>query len=56
MFQILVESEKANKNGLFKRAKVNLCDLAGSEKFDTAMEGAHLDEMKNINKSLSTLG
>jgi kinesin family protein 3/17 len=51
-----VEFDKANKKGVFKRAKINLCDLAGSEKFDSLMQNAHLKEMTNINRSLSTLG
>jgi hypothetical protein len=56
VFQILVEYERANSKGAFKRAKINLCDLAGSEKFDSMMENSHLAEMTNINRSLSTLG
>ena len=56
IFQLLIEYEKANSKGSLKRAKINLCDLAGSEKFDSLMEGMHLREMTNINQSLSTLG
>ena len=38
--------------------KVNLCDLAGSEKINKAekMEQDHFEELKNINLSLTTLG
>ena len=56
IFQLLIEYEKANSKGALKRAKINLCDLAGSEKFDSLMEGTHIREMTNINQSLSTLG
>lgn len=40
------------------RSKLNLCDLAGSEKIDKfeEMEAGHLSELKNINISLTTLG
>ena len=40
------------------RSKLNLCDLAGSEKIDKQeeMEVHHLSELKNINLSLTTLG
>jgi len=58
IFQILVEGDKANKRGALKRAKLNLCDLAGSEKFDKEgrMIKDHIQEMSNINKSLTILG
>lgn len=38
--------------------KINLCDLAGSEKIHKgeAMTGEHFEELKNINLSLTTLG
>lgn len=41
-----------------QRMKINLCDLAGSEKIHKGetMTGAHFEEMKNINLSLTTLG
>jgi Kinesin motor domain len=43
-----------------KRAKLNLCDLAGSEKIhmeDDIMQNlTHLNELKTINLSLTTLG
>jgi hypothetical protein len=32
IFQVLIESSKADETGSFKKSKVNLCDLAGSEK------------------------
>ena len=58
IFQLLIEGDKANKRGALKRAKMNLCDLAGSEKFDKEgrMLKDHIQEMNNINKSLTTLG
>jgi hypothetical protein len=58
IFQLLVESDKANKRGVIKRAKLNLCDLAGSEKFDKdgKMIKDHIQEMSSINKSLTILG
>lgn len=38
--------------------KLNLCDLAGSEKINKSerMENDHFEELKNINLSLTTLG
>lgn len=41
-----------------KKSKINLCDLAGSEKINknTVMDRAHFLELKNINLSLTTLG
>lgn len=58
IFQLLVEGDKANKRGVLKRAKLNLCDLAGSEKFDKEglMIKDHIQEMNSINKSLTILG
>ncbi len=58
IFQILLESDIANRHGNLKRAKLNLCDLAGSEKYDKEgqMISSHISEMTNINKSLTTLG
>jgi len=47
------------KKGTFKRTKLNLCDLAGNEKLEKEndmKEKDHLNEMININLSLSTLG
>ena len=58
IFQLKLEGEKANKKGMLKRAKLNLCDLAGSEKFDKEgeMTKPHIAEMGSINTSLTTLG
>lgn len=42
-----------------RRAKLNLCDLAGSEKMnkdEQRMDSQHLLELKTINLSLSSLG
>jgi hypothetical protein len=43
---------------MLKRAKLNLGDLAGSEKIflDEFPSAQHLNELKNINLSLTTLG
>jgi len=44
---------------MLKRAKLNLCDLAGSEKIidkTEKMTKAHFTELKTINLSLTTLG
>lgn len=44
---------------MLKRAKLNLCDLAGSEKIINKEENitkAHFMELKTINLSLTTLG
>lgn len=40
------------------RSKLNLCDLAGSEKLNKReeIETGHMSELKNINLSLTTLG
>lgn len=32
IFQLLIENNKPDARGFIKRAKLNLCDLAGSEK------------------------
>jgi hypothetical protein len=58
ILQVQIETDKTNKKGNLKRAKLNLCDLAGSEKFDKSVEMTkhHLDEMNTINLSLTTLG
>jgi hypothetical protein len=54
----MLESDKANRKGLLKKAKLNLCDLAGSEKYDKSgqMNSAHINELKTINLSLTNLG
>lgn len=43
---------------MLMRGKLNLCDLAGSEKIhkDDSMGAQHLLELKTINMSLSCLG
>jgi len=58
IFQLSVESTKADSKGRLQKAKLNLCDLAGSEKIKKSgdVKGSHLDELKNINLSLTTLG
>jgi hypothetical protein len=40
------------------KSKLNMCDLAGSEKLNKqeTIEVGHLTELKNINLSLTTLG
>jgi hypothetical protein len=56
----LVEADKPDSRGMLKRAKLNLCDLAGSEKIHIGDNGVqsqiHFNEMKTINLSLTTLG
>lgn len=59
VLQLLVESDQADKRGFFMRAKLNLCDLAGSEKIhglDDVQTSVHMNELKTINLSLTTLG
>ena len=53
-----METDTVDKRGMLKRAKLNLCDLAGSEKINKEenMESRHLLELKTINLSLTTLG
>jgi len=47
-----------DSRGMLKRAKLNLCDLAGSEKInkEEEMTSKHFLELKTINLSLTTLG
>ncbi|CAG9314172.1 unnamed protein product [Blepharisma stoltei] len=54
IFQLYV----INKKGGFRRSKLSFCDLAGCERYDKEyeMNNGHINELKNINKSLSTLG
>jgi kinesin family protein 5 len=53
----LLVTQKDEKTGRNKRGKVFLVDLAGSEKVSkTGATGARLEEAKNINRSLTTLG
>ncbi|DBA02146.1 TPA: hypothetical protein N0F65_004781 [Lagenidium giganteum] len=58
--QFIVTSERALPNGdrLIRKSRLNVVDLAGSEKWNTdvSMEDAHSQELKNINASLSALG
>ena len=58
LFQFLIEMDHVDENGMLKRAKLNLGDLAGSEKInkDDEMAAKHLLELRNINLSLTTLG
>ena len=51
IFQFLLESEKVDNNGMIKRSKLNLGDLAGSEKIDKEedLKSNHLVELKSIN-------
>ena len=58
IFQMLIESDKANKHGVLRKAKINFCDLAGSEKYDKegVMAMEHIKELTQINKSLTVLG
>ena len=57
VFQIFLEIEEKAKGRVIK-SKVNLCDLAGSEKIylEEKFGERHLQEHKSINLSLSTLG
>ena len=71
IFQVLIEYDKVDENGMIRKAKLNLCDLAGSEKLlsdetdlylsvdnerKLSQQKAHFIELKNINLSLTTLG
>ena len=58
IFQLLVESNRPDHRGRLLRGKLNLCDLAGSEKIckQESMGPQHLLELKTINLSLSSLG
>ena len=58
IFQLLVESNSPNLRGFLLRGKLNLCDLAGSEKIckEEHIGTQHLLELKTINLSLSSLG
>lgn len=56
---MLIESNKPDSKGYLKKAKINLCDLAGSEKINGSEEiqsDLHMSELKTINLSLTTLG
>lgn len=56
VFTIVLESEDID--GKVLKCKINLCDLAGSEKIFTEekLGEKHMEEHKSINLSLSTLG
>lgn len=59
IFQLLVETDQVDKRGMLKRAKLNLWDLAGSEKIinkEEVISKSHFLELKTINLSLTTLG
>ena len=58
IFQILLESVSSERDGYIKRSKINLGDLAGSEKInkEEQLQNQHMKELKNINLSLTTLG
>ena len=58
LFQILIETDQVDAKGMLKRSKLNLGDLAGSEKVnkDEEMQAKHMLELRNINLSLTTLG
>lgn len=53
-----MESDTADERGMLFRGKLNLCDLAGSEKIhkDDQMGAQQFLELKTINLSLSSLG
>jgi len=55
IFQLLITNSKGEHT---RRAKLNLCDLAGSEKVSSkiAISMKHLAELRSINLSLTTLG
>lgn len=59
IFQLLIESDKPDSRGYLKKAKLNLCDLAGSEKIhglEDMQNAVHINELKTINLSLTNLG
>lgn len=58
LFQLLVETNQVDAHGMLKRSKLNLGDLAGSEKVnkEEEMQARHMLELRNINLSLTTLG
>jgi hypothetical protein len=55
IFSIMIETTEGN---FTRKAKLNLCDLAGSEKInkDEVINQKHMTELKTINLSLTTLG
>ena len=58
IFQLLLESDRMDAQGRLRKWKLNLWDLAGSEKIQTdeRLNEKHMEEHKSINLSLSTLG
>ena len=58
VFMLMINSKQPNDKGVYTSSRINICDLAGSEKYDQRFKynSLHLQEMININKSLSTLG
>lgn len=58
IFILNLEDTIVDNKGKLKKAKLHLCDLAGSEKHDKDEhhKSAHFGEMVNINQSLVTLG
>ena len=55
---IFIINISKNENDKIIKSKINLCDLAGSEKYNKNEEykAIHFSEMVNINLSLATLG
>ena len=51
IFQLIIETNKVDHKGTLFKSKINLCDLAGSEKVNKleAITNAHFQELKNIN-------
>ena len=58
IFQLLLETDQVDKNGMLRKAKLSFIDLAGSEKINKEEEMGvkHMQELRNINLSLTTLG
>lgn len=58
VFQLFISSLQGGSEECVTKAKLNLCDLAGSEKVspEMAMNMKHLEELRSINLSLTTLG
>jgi hypothetical protein len=58
VFMLMINSKQPNDKGVYTSSRINICDLAGSDKYDQRFKynSLHLQEMINTNKSLSTLG
>lgn len=58
IFTLTLESRKKSSNGKLLTSKINLCDLAGSERLqgNYNINSLQVKEMKKINLSLMTLG